>query len=269
MSEELVVVGNTEVQPYVEPYDESGLDDVAKLRPANVILVQNTTRERGSANPGQLLDKLTGEVYDSLVVVPLKVMKQRILFAPGADLDADPLCSSNDGIVPSPYALQPQSRKCATCPQSQWLDGKKSACAEKLRLLVVTKDSGLPRFFTAGGKSIPTLRNVLQRIQEAIRMQDAKIKQAAVKGEPAQERLHLHDFFFEIRGEKVTGKFVFYVARFDNVKRVADPGEFGPAFEEFVIQRKVQTLEEKEVVAEMQTNAVVSQVVQAEFVQQV
>ncbi len=191
------------------------------------------------------------------------------MFTPGADLDAEPLCRSDNGVVPSNFAQVKQSTDCETCQYSQWIDNKKSACAEKLRLLVATKDAGLPRFFSVGGKSIPALRLVLQRIQEAIRMQDAKIKLAIKNREEAPQRLHLHDFFFDISGEKVTGKYVFYVARFDNVKRVANPGEFGPVFQEFVTQRKLQAQQQEAVVNEVKTNEAVAQVVDAEFVSEV
>jgi len=246
---------------YTEPVvDETGLDDVARLKPTNILLVQNTTRETKSARPGQLLDTLTEEVYDALTVVPLKVMRQRVLFPPGElDLDADPVCRSNDGVVPSQFAKAPQSRACKTCPHSQWISGKKPPCAEKMKLLMIIKDAGLPRTFNVGGKSLTTLKNVLQRIQEAIRMQQAK------GGEP----LHLYDFFFEIRSEKVTGKFSYFVARFDNVKRVATIGDFGPLFIEFVLNRKYQDAEEQAVQAEAKTDAAVSSVVEAEFVQEV
>ena len=246
---------------YVEPVvDETGLDDVARLKPSNIILVQNTTRDTKTARPGQLLDTLTEEVYDALTVVPLKIMRQRVLFPPGElDLDAEPVCRSNDGTSPSQFAKAPQSRSCKTCPHSQWIGGKKPPCAEKLKLLMVTKDAGLPRLFNVGGKSITTLRTVLQRIQEAIRMQQAK------GGDP----LHLYDFFFTIKSEKVTGKFSYYVARFDEVKRVATVGDFGPLFEEFVIRRKYQDAEDNVVQAEAQADAAVSSVVEAEFVQEV
>lgn len=53
-----------------------------------------------------------------------------------------PDCFSNDGIAPDPSAENPQAKKCATCPHSQWgsrvtENGKKGkACSELKRLAV-------------------------------------------------------------------------------------------------------------------------------------
>ncbi len=263
MSEELVQLTGAQngVVAYnaVEEYDETGLDSAVRLKPANIILVQNTTRDPKTARPGQLLDLLTEEVYDSITIVPLKVMKQRVMFPPGSDLDADSVCNSNDGIVPSMYANVPQSATCASCPHSQWINGKKSACADKLKLLYVIKDKGIPRTTTFGGNSITALRSVLQRIKEVIRVSKAN------GGEP----LHLYDFFFTLKGVRGPGTYVYYVARFENVKRLANIGEFGPVFEEFVIQRKYQQAEEDAVVSEAQADQAVSEIVTAEFVPEV
>jgi hypothetical protein len=253
-------------------YDETGLSDVAKLKPANLILVQPTTREPKDARPGQFLDSLTDEVHDSIVLVPLRTSKGRVLFPPGEiDLDAEPICRSDDGIVPSPYAKQQQSRTCATCPMSRWVGGKKPPCSDKRRMLVATKDTGLPRFFTAGGKSIPGQQKMLDRINEYVRVNAANMKAGKLDkdGNPLKP-LALFDFFFTLSSEKVVGKFSYFVARFDNVKRVANPGDFGSLFEEFVIKRRLQAEEDAEaakvVASEASADEAVSSIVDAEFV---
>jgi hypothetical protein len=249
--------------------DETGLDSVA-LKPSDIILVQNSTRQPGTARPGQFLDTLSMEVFDEVTLVPLKITKQRVLFPPGEDLDAEPLCRSNDGVVPSTYVKAPQSRNCATCPQSQWVDGKKSACAEKLRILGVMKETGVPYFLTVGGKGVSMCKQAIQLIKRYIAMQDANIKAGKTNpdGSPLQP-LRLYDFFFTVKGEMVNSKYRYAVARFENIKRVANIGDFGALFSEFVTRRRVDQEQEQAVQAEAQTDAAVSQVVDAEFVEEV
>ncbi len=275
-SQELVTINGTPAPPaaysaYHEGRDETGLSEVARLKPSNILLVQPATRECGSARVGQLYDTLTTEVYDSITVVPLKVTSQRVYFPPGEiDLDAEPICRSNDGVVPSPFAQAPQSLTCSTCEHSKWVDGRKSACAQKLKMLVATKDTGLPRFFTAGGKSITALRGVLQRINEAITVNEANIRAGKKNADGSELRpLALFDFFLTISSEVVNGKFKYAVARFDNLKRVANPGDFGALFTQFVLQRKLQEQEERAAFNEAETNKAVSGVVEAQFVSEV
>ncbi len=233
--------------------------------------MQPATRECGAARVGQLYDTLTTDVYDSITLVPLKVTTQRVLFPAGEiDLDAEPICRSNDGIVPSPFAQAPQSLKCATCPHSQWIDGRKSACAQKLKMLVATKDTGLPRFVTAGGKSITAMRLMLQRINEAITINAANIRAGKTNpdGSPLKP-LALFDFFFTLSSEVVNGKFKYAVARFDNLKRVANPGDFGPLFSQFVLERKLQEAEQEEVRKEAEADKAAGELVEPQSISEV
>jgi hypothetical protein len=246
--------------PETYQYDQTGLSDVAALKPTNLTLLQNTSREMRGGRPGQILDQLTEKCYDSLTVVPLRVMKNRVLFPPGSDLDSEPLCRSNDCIVPSKFVEHPQAANCKGCPHSMWLDGKPSPCKEKRKLLVIVKDTGLPRYITFGGRSLTSLQWLLDNIAQDIHINKLK-----------GLKLNLFDYSFAISGDsEKSKKGSYYVARFSDIKRVATPGEFGPLFTQFVLDRQHQVEEEEQAATakqnETNVNSAVSQVLEAELV---
>lgn len=69
--------------------------------------------------------------------------KSRVFYAKAyteGDSDgAKPTCFSADGVAPDAGAAEPQSKKCATCPQNVWgvKDGKGTACSQNTRLAVI------------------------------------------------------------------------------------------------------------------------------------
>lgn len=264
MSQELVTIGgtpSTEVAAYHGA--STGLEDV-RIKPTNLILVQNGTREPQGARPGQILDVLTGQAYDQLEVVPLRRSIQRVMFPPGElDLDAKPICRSSDGVVPSPFAEHPQALRCATCQYSQWkkVNGVsvKPRCSEKYRLLVIKKDEGVPRYLSVGGMGIAPLKLRLEAIK-----QDVEISRR--KG----TKLDLFDYFFTLTSDEIKGKTGrFYVLRFDNLQRVKNPSEFGPLFEEYVVRARHQEDEEEGVVEnETKVDSTVGSVITPEVVEE-
>jgi hypothetical protein len=260
MSEELVHITNTEQQvaQYTGPVD-TGLDDI-RVRPTNLILVQNTTRDQKGARPGQILDVLTGQAYDSVTVVPLRVIKNRVLFPPDADLDAEPLCRSSDGLVPSPFVKAPQATSCRTCPKAQWVGGQKPPCGEKLKLLVILKETGMPRYMQFGGKSISTCKEALEALK-----QDIKGKEYLSRG---QTKLELFDYFFTVSGEKVTSRQgSYYVARFTDFGQVKNAGEFGRFYEEYAVRVKHDDDEQAVVAKDQAVDNKVADVIDAEVIE--
>lgn len=231
-----------------------------RLRPTYLVLVQNTTIDSQGAKNGQILDVLTGEAYDELPFVPLKVIKQRAYYPPGAPIakGVKPLCRSNDGLVPAPTVEVPQAVSCLKCPKGVWVDGKKAPCSERLKVLGIMKDTGLPRIFQCNGKSITALRKALERIQQTIIAIQMKEKKT----------LNLFDFYFTLTSEKSGA---YYVARFEKILRVANPGEFGPLFEEYVIRAKYREEDEEEAVesatVDSKIDNAVSNVVDAQIVE--
>lgn len=212
-----------------------------QIKPANMKLVQRTTTGEGVI-PGKLLDDLSGAHFDSVQVVPLAIKLGRVLFPPDGELGAEPICRSDDGIVPSPNAAVPQSPKCGTCDRGpkMWANyknsGKKPDCQEKYRLLFVLRDTGLPYFLTVSGKSITNLK----KLKDAI-FRD--VISARAKG----QNLSLFDYTFEIKPTFIQGKKgAYYVLNFQNLAKIANPGEFGTHFAEFVMRQKAHEAEATE-----------------------
>jgi hypothetical protein len=273
-TQELVQIDQTSTEVgFVAPID-TGLDSVGSLKITNLILVQNTTRNPMGARPGQILDELTGEAFDDLAVVPLRISKTRVKFPDGSDLDADPECRSSDGLVPSPFAKVPQARQCVTtdargrvvpvCPHAKWkkdASGKsiKPPCAEKYRLLLYVVSTGLPRWFNVGGKGIAALDISIQRLkQDRIR---AKTQNGL--------SLELYDYWFKLGADRVNGaKGAFYVPRFD-VKRVQTPGEYAPVFLDFAQAVNSQNASDDAEVQDAAVDSAVTQVVEGEYVSEV
>lgn len=213
-----------------------GLPDM-QLKPAEMVLVQRTSRTEG-ATPGRLRDNLTGTEYSEIRVVPLMVRSGRVLFPPGSDLDAKPLCRSNDGIGPvtTDENLVPQAPNCATCDfgNKAWAKGKRPDCRETRRFLFIEKETQLPYVMTIKGTSLKAFKDLLSGIARYMAA-------ARAKG----ETLNLFDFSFTIKSRfEQNSKGSYYVLQFPDLKRVATPGEFGPLYFQFV--RLQETLQEEE-----------------------
>lgn len=224
MSTELVTLGS---QP--QTYIDTGLDDIAPLKPSFLRFLQPSSSDLFGGQAGQFYDEVNAELYDTVTVVPLQIVTNRVMYPPGEAIRSGvkPLCRSDDGKVPSRFIQTPQARSCQSCQYSQWSGDKPSECSSNLKMLVLLKDSGAPRYIVASGTSVSPLRNMLRRINEDIQTQN-------LKGNPVR----LYDYFFTVGSER---KRNYFVMTFSDVQRVRELGEFGPRYEQFV--KAVQTIE--------------------------
>ncbi len=218
-----------------------GLEDTF-IRPTNIELIQRTTR-RQNVRAGKLFDVLIEAELDELQVVPLAIKRGRALFPDDGGLGAKPICRSDDGVAPSQFAQFPQADLCRNCPKGSWDNydfktGKgKPTCKEKWQMLCVLRDSGLPRKIQIGGMSIKPTKNLLEQIKQDILIGKAK-------GEPMR---NLFDYTFRVVPTFVEGKLgSFYVLSYKDVKRIQNPGEFGPVFEQYVLSARAKQAEAEE-----------------------
>lgn len=247
MSNELATLNNNQAL-LANNVDLTGMDGV-RIRPTNIILVQNTTQEAGSARPGQLLDQLSQEVFDEITLVPLRVINNRVMFPPDSfgGPAGEPICRSSDGVYPSPFAKQPQAESCAVCPNSKWVGNKKPVCSERKKLLAIIKETSLPRYIQFSGLGVKVLMSVLETIKQD---QIVVFKKTGVV-------YPLYGYYFTLRGVKqVSTKGVFYTPKIENLRKMQDPNEFGPLFTEYVVNR--QQLEAAEDEAEASANKAIS-----------
>lgn len=216
-----------------------GLESIY-IKPTFVQLVQNTTRNE-EAEAGKLYDALTKTNFDYLDVIPLGYKTPRSLFPEGGELGSKPLCRSDDGVVPSPYVEYPQSNSCGNCSKSSWdsynkATGKgKPTCKQGYQLLFILKEMGLPRLIQLNGMSIPPFKDLMENIKQSV-------ETARFQGKGLH--VNLFSYTFRISSEKKVGKLgTYYIAKFSNVMRLADPAEFKQFYIDYVISKKAREAE--------------------------
>jgi hypothetical protein len=158
------------------------------------VSIQQPT-SKGDADPGLLVCNLGAEPRKSILVVPLKITKGRVLF--GETIGDELRCKSDDGLLPSTTIATPQSNCCAqrngtrivpTCQQAIWDNGQRPQCkevkkivfldAETLQLFVMDfKGSAL-----AAPKSLTTMAFTLQRGLYAVKAELSTEKVKGAKG---------------------------------------------------------------------------------------
>lgn len=200
-----------------------GLNDVF-LRPTVMELVQRTSQKVTDPTAyGKLRDTLSGELYPTLGVIPLKISTSRVYFKAGSDFGSDPICRSDDGIVPSPFALVKQNEDCASCEKSQWFNNQRPPCQEQKKLLFLMEDNTLPYMINFKGASIKPFRFAMEYIYR-------DILSAKSRGVFRQ----LYDYRLDLKPSMVQGsKGTYYVLNLLNIKPISDPGKYGPMYLEF------------------------------------
>ena len=172
--------------------------------PGKIILVQETSKEE-DAVPGKFFDLSTRVNYDELRVVWLKTNTGRICYQYRGGRPSDPLCFSDDGLRPSTHAQAPQHKTCAGCPMNQWGAGCHPVCRDNWNMLVVLRDSRLPRWFRPGPGATKTLRAYLRRVGD-----DSFISTNEGRGERK-----LYDYGFTVRPVRLKkGRYSFWAAEF-------------------------------------------------------
>jgi hypothetical protein len=133
-------------------------------------IVQPTTQD--DATPGTFVDGLTGKEYQQIRAVVLTISKGRVMWSP--ELGNDPICKSDDSLMPSHVVDAPQSAICAervngrlvdVCPCAKWQDSDDKPgtqdpprCKLTYRFLVVDRDEGAPFLISFHGSQLRTVR---------------------------------------------------------------------------------------------------------------
>jgi hypothetical protein len=201
------------------------------VKPSQIRLIQQGSSGAGeTVKVGKLVDTLSGNHYDKLLVVPLEIRAGRVFFPPDKNVGGTPLCRSNDGIVPANNVPERQASSCAICPHGPKLwrtfkqTGIKPDCDETQNLLFIERESGFPHYLTIKGSSIKLFKS----------MQTAILREILMNRTRGLD-LKLYDFSFEIVPTKIQGaKGNYYILNFANPTRVANQGEYGPLYDMFV-----------------------------------
>lgn len=208
-----------------------GFDNVS-LRPTAIEMVQRTSHKvTDPAAYGKLRDTLTGDLYTSLRIVPLRIWMTRVFFTPGSDFGSDPACKSDDGLVPSRYVQFPVSDNCKTCVNATWgRGGQRPLCNEQRRILFLTKEDQLPYIITVQGSSIKPVNQVMEGLYR-------RIMSAQARG----QNLNLFDYEMDMVPTQITSpKGIYYILSLQNIKLVDNPGQFGPMYLNFINRAKAE-----------------------------
>ncbi|MBI4917363.1 MAG: hypothetical protein HY825_16105 [Acidobacteria bacterium] len=188
-----------------------------------VSVVQPTSRE---GTPGRLRMNLTGEERETIDLVVLRVQRGRVLWSP--TLGEDPVCRSNDGLVPA--ADEPQSDVCCelhgrhlrpVCPAATWRPKpgnggrlEPPACRDTYTVIALDLATGAPFMLALHGSGLRAVR-VLRTVL-------------------LQRRLNVYDAACTLRLRKQTnGKGSYYVPEFTDIRPVDPPGRYRDRYEQF------------------------------------
>lgn len=250
MNQELTVQSqDTGVAQYVAATDV--LEAFARIKPSRITMNQFTTRNT-EAVVGKFSLSDSPEQIDHITIIPLDIKISRVLYPPGDEFGVPPLCRSNDGVVPSPFAQFPQARSCGSCAQSKWSkEGGRSIkppCGEVRTLIGIDMETSLP-------VSVPFKRSGIAPFQDFINyLQKDRIKVQAKREDGRKPEFF--DYFFTIKANPVVdkkGKWV--VPVFTDVKIVKNLGEYAHYHQQYVVEQ-AKYLDLKDVVEDEVDTAV-------------
>jgi hypothetical protein len=128
-----------------------------KLPILRIVQQQSHNAPEGSA--GHFLNSITNTASQYLLAVVLRVNKTRILWPRDFGADSQPLCASDDSLIPRPQFVATAitdwlgfkmggvqiPSKCEACPLKEWPeDIDKPPCALSYKYVIVDLESGMP-----------------------------------------------------------------------------------------------------------------------------
>jgi hypothetical protein len=131
-------------------------------------LVQPTSQIDGIES-GKFYMNLTGEEFDQVEAVFLKVTKGRVYFSEEAT-ERKPVCGSSDRIKPSARFEPPAAPACKECLFSRWNGKEPPPCNESYNLLGVMMETGLPFWWSVKSTAIAPTKRFVSAIALRARM---------------------------------------------------------------------------------------------------
>ena len=163
-----------EVSAVDELDDYSGYEDFdsADLIIPRIKIVQPTSRK---GTPGKFVMNLTEEEFDEVPMVIIKATRSRVLWSD--DLDSEePLCRSQDFMVPDPAIESPVNSVCAkyvqkgdlkvmqtVCDKAAWFAGQRPECNQVFNLLCLSSED-VPFWISLSGVSIGPVKRYISTI---------------------------------------------------------------------------------------------------------
>jgi hypothetical protein len=179
-----------------------------------VSVVQPTSRE---GTPGRLRSNLTGDERETIDLVVLRVQRGKVLWS--TTLGEDPVCKSNDGLVPAASVEHPQSDRCCevrgphlrpVCPAATWRPTPGNVYV-LVCLDLASEQPFMLSIHGSGLRSVRILRSVL-----------------------LQRRLNLFDAAVTLKLRKQTNsRGSYFTPEFVNIRLIDPPGRYRDRYEQF------------------------------------
>lgn len=165
-----------------EPFD-SGLEalDRGDVIIPRLTITQPTTPDVDAANIGKFSVNITGDFYDGMKLVCIKLTKGRILWPEKYSKDNEPLCRSHNFSTPAGdiEGAEPMCHTCAVtpdtrrgehaCPYANWAVDKKGKpvaprCQEVWNMLVLDLETYMPMYLSLKSTSIKPAKKLFSAI---------------------------------------------------------------------------------------------------------
>ena len=157
--------------PAVIPFD----DGMGEITQDDLIIPRLKVGQSQSLGDvaGKLFIDVSGDVADEMELVLLKIHKSRVLFPEKFSRDSEPLCRSQDFIVPEDLGegIEPMAASCADCPYGKWTKGatpKKNTpprCSEVWNFLVLDYESFMPVWFSLKSTALKPARKIVSMLK--------------------------------------------------------------------------------------------------------
>jgi hypothetical protein len=229
-----------------------GVSEDDALKPSRLDLLQPIqVADEPGLTAGRFRDAKSNLQSEKLNIVPLLIQNGRVLFPPGGELGAKPVCRSMDGIMPvsdENIVRQDGGLGCAKCPKARWkkINGRniRSECQDTITVLFAELETQLVYRFKGKGTAIAPMKDFKETIAKAFRT-------AKFKG----EFLPPYGMIFELSSVKIKGtKGTFFIPKFTFTGRVNpdDVPHFGAIHERFAASHVEEEVESEPVAKAME-----------------
>lgn len=166
----------TPVDPASSALASFGFVENEPFKPTNLQLVQPIMcGDAPGLVAGKFMDMQSNLQYDSIDIVPILMTNGRVLFPPGGDLGAKPICRSVDGIMPvisDDLIRQDCGLGCGSCQKSQWkrINGRsiRPECGEVIKFLMAEVGTQFIYRYNVKGVGLAPVKDVRETIRKMV-----------------------------------------------------------------------------------------------------
>lgn len=167
MSKDLIEMAQGGAVIELTPQDRAmmGLDDLDKedMAMPRLRMVQPTSTSFNDAQPGTIHNSITGVAVKEFTAVVLRVSRGRVCWPEKYRSGEDPLCASDDGLLPrQEYSnVYDHGQGCTACSMAEWgPNGEPPKCNLAYNYLVLVIDTEMPGVISMTRTSVKTAKQL-------------------------------------------------------------------------------------------------------------